>query len=367
MMENFQFAAITLMTLMTVALAIWMPRHLNDDKVLNRSRWMMAAGLALLGIHFVIQYVFKLRVQGVTPAVFVNLLFFIPCSYFLSLCVLNLQRQARLRPLEWLAGPLTLLIAAGIMIDAYMTNGLQPLADTPQMRRAEVTAGICYSIMQIYYTYLQITEMRRMRRALDNYYDRERGNLLNWMLYTSAVLATIAIMLPVLIYFTGPILVVYGLIIFGGLFYMWLQFIGYIRTNAANSMREAQENEEELDLEPIEPFDRLKDRERIEEATRNWLSSDRHLRCGITIKTAADEMQIPRHQLTAWLKTTEYGQFSNWITYYRIEAAKDMLKQHNDWNNETIAQECGFNTRNYFQAVFRKQTGMTPAQYVESL
>ena len=54
MMENFQFAAITLMTLMTVALAIWMPRHLNDDKVLNRSRWMMAAGLALLGIHFLI-------------------------------------------------------------------------------------------------------------------------------------------------------------------------------------------------------------------------------------------------------------------------------------------------------------------------
>lgn len=367
MMENFQFAAITLMTLMTLALAFWMPSHLNDDKVLNRSRWMMAAGLALLGIHFVIQFVFKLRVQGVTPAVFVNLLFFIPCSYCLSLCVLNLLRQARLRPLEWLAGPLTLLIAAGIMADAYMTNGLQPLADTPQMRRAEVTAGICYSIMQIYYTSLQIAELRRIRQALANYYDRERGNLLNWMLHTSAVLATIAIMLPVLIYFTGPILVIYGLIIFGGLFYMWLQFIGYIRTNAANSVREAEENEEEVNMEPTEPFDKLKDRERIEETAKKWLSADKHLRSGITIKTAADEMMIPRHQLTAWLKTTEYGQFSNWITYHRIEAAKEMLKQHNDWNNETIAQECGFNTRNYFQAVFRKQTGMTPAQYVESL
>ena len=368
MMENYQFTAVTLMTLMTLSLAIWMPRRLNDDKVVNRSRWLMAGGLALLGAQFAIQYIFELRAQGLTQAIFVNLLFFIPCSTLLSLCVLNLQRQGRIRPLEWLTGPLTFLIAAGIMVDAYFTNGEQPMADTPLMRRAEVTAGICYSIMQVYYTILQITEMRRIQRALSNYYDRESSNLLNWMLYTSAVLAAIAVMLPVLIYFTGPVLVVYGLIIFGGLFYMWLQFVGYIRTNAASKVREAEENEEEVkNMEPMEPFDRLKDHEHIEEAAMKWLSADMHLRCGITIKTAADEMQVPRYLLTAWLKTTEYGQFSNWITYYRIEAAKDMLKQHTDWSNETIAQECGFNTRNYFQAVFRKQTGMTPAQYVESL
>jgi AraC-like DNA-binding protein len=144
---------------------------------------------------------------------------------------------------------------------------------------------------------------------------------------------------------------------------MWLQFIGYIRTNAAKRMREAEEmmaEEENCSEDAV-----LEDAPKIAAAAERWLNEGKHLHNGITIKTAAEEMDVSKCKLTAWLKQTEYEQFAGWITHHRIQAAKQMLKEHSDWSNEAIAQACGFNTRSYFQTVFKKEVGMTPTEYQE--
>ena len=360
MMGNMQFTAVMLMTLMTVALAAWMPRRLYYDKVVNQSRWLMAAGLALLGVQFAIQYHSGFRAQGVTQAVYVNLLFFIPCSALLSLSILNLQRQGRIRLSEKLAGPITLAVAAAVMTGVGLSDGHELMSDTPEMRNAEMMGSVCYSVMQIYYTYLLLTELRRMRLALASYYDRERSSLLNWMQYSIAVITILALTVPVLIYSSGMLLAMYSLLFFGGIFYLWLQFIGYIRTNALQRMREAEDSES---TEGSEHPEENTDYTHIKQAAEKWLEAGCHLHSGITIKTAAEEMKVARYQLTAWLKTTEYGQFSQWITNYRIEAAKQLMEKHPDWSNEIIAQACGFNTRNYFQTVFKKSTGLSPTEY----
>jgi YesN/AraC family two-component response regulator len=184
-------------------------------------------------------------------------------------------------------------------------------------------------------------------------------------------------MMPVLIYAQNILLAIYALVFFVGIFYLWLQFIGYIRTNAARRMREAEENEESMNRNEAQE-EALSDGKTseeillaempiIEEAARRWLADDKHLRSGITIKTVADEMGIHRYQLSTWLKTTKQMNFSQWITYHRIEAAKHFLTEHPDWSNETVAQACGFSTRNYFQTVFKKFTGLSPAEYVEGV
>ena len=363
MIGNMQFTAVTLMTLMAVALIAWMPRRLYYDKVANLSRWLMVAGLALLGVQFALQYHHGFRTQGVTQAVFVNLLFFIPCSTLLSLSILNLQRQGRILLQEWLAGPITLAVAAVVMVAVGLSDGHQLMSDTPEMRNAEMMGSVCYSVMQIYFAYLLLTELRRMRLALANYYDRERSSLLNWMQYSIVLLTVLALTVPILIYFTGLILAIYGLLFFGSIFYLWLQFIGYIRTNAMQRMRDAEEAEEEEARTTDKARNSDADYTHVERAAAQWLENKGYTRSGITVKTVAKEMQLPRHQLTAWLKTTEHGQFSQWITYHRIEAAKQLIKQHPEWNNEAIAQACGFSTRNYFQTVFKKSTGLSPSEY----
>ena len=47
----------------------------------------------------------------------------------------------------------------------------------------------------------------------------------------------------------------------------------------------------------------------------------------------------------------------------RIEEAKRIIKAHPEWNNEAVADYCGFSDRTYFQRKFKEQTGMTPLIY----
>lgn len=55
--------------------------------------------------------------------------------------------------------------------------------------------------------------------------------------------------------------------------------------------------------------------------------------------------------------------FSRWIAHLRVEEAKQLMQEHPEYSNEAIARECGFNSRSYFQKVFRDLTGMTPFEY----
>jgi AraC-like DNA-binding protein len=43
-----------------------------------------------------------------------------------------------------------------------------------------------------------------------------------------------------------------------------------------------------------------------------------------------------------------------------------LLVQHPEWSVDTIAEQCGFSSRNYFHRIFLKLTGQTPSQYVAS-
>ena len=221
---------------------------------------------------------------------------------------------------------------------------------------------------ELVYTYLQVIELRRMKLALENHFDSERSSMLNWMLWSNGFLTVMALLMPILINCSGNILAIYALMLFVGLFYMWLQFVGYIRSSAARRMREAEENEEDVRSDTTENGDSLGSDSNgvflhVEEAANRWIAENRHLNGDITIKMAAKEMGVPSYQLTAWLKTTEYELYKSWITHHRIESAKQLLKERPDWGNEAIAQACGFGSRNYFQTVFKKITGLSPTEY----
>ena len=47
----------------------------------------------------------------------------------------------------------------------------------------------------------------------------------------------------------------------------------------------------------------------------------------------------------------------------RIDEAKRVMREHPEWNNEAIAQHCGFCDRSYFLRKFKEATGMSPNEY----
>jgi AraC-like DNA-binding protein len=363
-----QFTAIVVMFLLTLTLIMLLPRRVVRDHVFSRSRWLLAGGTSLLCIQFLLQYELKLRAMGVTQGVFLNLLIFVPASQLFCLAITNLQRQGNIRQREWMVGTIIYVVIVALLLSATALSGMNPLADTPAMRYAEIASAVLYSAMTFFYTTMNLREMRRMHRSLDNYYDFERGDLLEWMERSIWVLAAMALLAPLAIFNNNILLAIFGLTILFGIYYFVISFICYVVSNDAHDVTEANTIDGNDDPDSNQEMPPLTDEELlvVGKAVQRWLARGRHLQCGINIKTASDEMKVPRYKLMLWLKTTPQELFSPWLTNLRTEAAKQMLREHPDWTNDTIAQMCGFSTRNYFQTVFRKQTGMTPAQFIAS-
>lgn len=362
-MVYMQFTAIVLMTILVVKLML-LPRKALMDPVVGKARWLMLVGIALLDAQFLLQYKLQLRAMGVTQAVMFNLAFFIPASAFLSLGVLALERQGKIQTYNKYFLVPVWIVAMGMMIVAYLTSDKALLSDSPQMRWAEVGASICYAAMQLHFTAQHLVELRRMHQALASYYDGDMAGLLKWMEYSVIVLAVIALLVPVLIFGSGKWLAVYGLFSFISIYYFIDSFYGYVVSSAPRKVYEAERSEEELMKEEVR-HERTASPDylqRVQLSVEQWVAKGGHLRSGINCPTAADEMRLPRYQLSAWLKHHGH-RYNDWLAELRIEEAKKVMQQHPDWSNESVALHCGFSDRSYFQTIFKKITGMTPSEF----
>lgn len=361
-----QFTAMVLMSMLTLTLVFLLPRRADGDWSFVRSRWLMAGGVALLAVQFLLQYVFGFREMGLTQAVMVNLLFFIPTSITISLALVGLQNQGPLSWGKWMPG----LVAYGLTVSsicwaAVVTGDL--LGATEEMKRAEYLASFAYLVMQLYYSYLVKKGNDRLDEALRNYYDRYMGDLLNWFRRAANILVLIGIFAPVLIFSTGWVLVAYALLIFFSIYYLVFSFICYGVSNDSRRIQAAEQNAVETKMNESQGTSTFStgEKERVGRAVERWLAAGGHLHSGITMPVAASEIGVPRYLLSAWLKTTDDQLFNPWLTRLRIDEAKRQLCAHPDWQSETIAENCGFGSRTYFQTVFKKHTGMSPTEFIE--
>ena len=372
-MKEMQFAAIVMMVMMCSVLVLMMPERVKRDKVINRSRWLMVGALGLIGAQFVVQYTMELRTMGVTQAVLSNLVFFIPASSLMNLTILNLQRQGRLSRFEWwiwMGMTLVVIVTLAIVV-ANDGNPLERLSH--RVLWTEVAMSLVYAVMQTYYCFLQFREQERMETVIEDYFDRERQGLTRWMKHAIGINGLLAIFVPLLIFGPNIVIVIFSLTFFWGIFMMWFSFVRYFTSNDMSRVREAETNaEESVREEKSEGRNQMaggdglspETMQHISQAVERWLASGGYLKAGITSPMAADAMNIPRYQLTAWVKASGHTSFTRWMTSLRIEEAKRMILEHRDWTNEAIADHCGF-SRAYFPKIFKQETGMAPAEYGE--
>lgn len=368
-MKVLQFGALLMLLLLTIELTVLLPGRVVRDRVLNRSRWLLAAGLGLLGLQFLIQFLYGFRSKGITQAVMINLLFFVPCSSLFSLSLLNLQQQGRLTRLNRLVALVSTLLIWAIIGLAEQFDSVPFLNESPLLKTAEYTSGTIFCVMQIYYTYQLIRNDKRLRRVLDNYYDYSTLGLLQWMRRVMLVMSLLSLGTPFLIFINGWLLIIYSVIVLLSIFYLVTMFTFYCVSNDAYKVKEAEKTAEETDAEEKTASQTMSESARkiLDRKVEKWVDGGGYLQNGLTIQKAADEMKVHRYQLAMWLKTTEWELFNPWLTHLRIERAKQLLISHPDWTNDAVAHYCGFSSRNYFQALFKKLTGMTPAQFVDQV
>ncbi|WP_159025533.1 helix-turn-helix domain-containing protein [Aquimarina sp. Aq78] len=100
----------------------------------------------------------------------------------------------------------------------------------------------------------------------------------------------------------------------------------------------------------------------------NYIEQDApYLNSDLTLKSLASHLEIHPNQMS-WLINHEFNKnFSEFINHYRVETFKRISKDPKNSHITLIglAYESGFNSKTVFNTFFKKETGMTPMQYLK--
>ena len=89
---------------------------------------------------------------------------------------------------------------------------------------------------------------------------------------------------------------------------------------------------------------------------------------GLKVSALAGRLDIPSAYLSQVLNEGLGASFYDFVNAYRVEAAKERLKddKYRHYSILAIALECGFASKTAFNRAFKKQTGKTPSEFVHS-
>ena len=369
--EEMQFGGMLTMTMLTLMLLGCVPRRSAKHPGFGWGRWMMAAGTALVALQFMLQHIYGFRAMGVTQAVFWNLLMFVPSTILINMAMLNIQQRGLVGRKEKLLGAALCLINTVVLVATLLADGVPLESESVWLARAEYVSALLFMLMQSYYLRIFFKNYLRLQRAVDEFFDRKRTDLLGWMGRSILLLALLGILLPVAIFFQGPPLTVFSVFMFFCIAYCVMSFYSYGISSDVIRVEESEDVDDEAAIAlngPDEsPAMDAKESEQIAHAVEQWMNSDAYCEHNLTLNTVARQMHVSRKKLQLWLRQSEYGKLATLVTTLRIERAKELLKENPNWTIDSVASHCGFNSRKYFHQVFMEQTGTTPARYHSNL
>ena len=370
--QMMQFTAVVFMMALTFKLLLLHGRR-SASKVATNSRWLMVAGMLTLSLHFTLQLVLGLRLMGVTQAVMLNLALLMPAAFLLSWAIMLLQRRGQLNRADWMVGPVAWLLTIAMLGVAAATDGQPLLTDTPELRRAEIAGAAVFMLMQAYYAVREARNLKAMQRALQDYYDKDTYYMLAWMQLSIVSLMMLSLIVPLVIFGSGGWLLIVSFIIYFTIFYLVDSFCSYLNSNAPMHVLAAEVNADEVKQKADDETNAapagtdgggtMSDEAMlaIDEAVAAWTARGGHCQTGLLLPLAATSIGVPKYRLTCWLHQKGM-KYTDWIAALRVEEAKRTIKAHPDWQNEAVAEHCGFTERTLLRT-FKKLTGMTPAQY----
>ncbi len=144
----------------------------------------------------------------------------------------------------------------------------------------------------------------------------------------------------------------------------WLMLFVTIYTNdqvifrAKPWIENAEEEEEEEEEAKTESGAEY--REKLEQ----WMETEKpYLNPEFRLNDLRQVLPLNRTYLSQ-LINAEYGcTFYQFVTNYRIEEAKRLMKEKPDLKMQDIAEQCGFSSPVVFSRIFTRETGMTPREW----
>ena len=366
-----QFACFIFMLINAIILGI---THLQVKWVNRRyewSRWLILAGMTGLAIQYLLQMLLGFRAKSDDLGAIFNILVYTPCITTIAMGIYNIEAtHANRRKMNIVCTCIYAAIIAVFCI-GYSNSGSLNIGNWLYAMLVLFGANVAYCI------YMIMIEMRKRKKMLEL---MTGGDMLPYVRYArasvfalffSSLAMPFAILSTTLLYIIGPLALLS--ILFFNLSFVAMGF-NYVPTEelldkekeeSAALADEITESSDGQDVESADSKETLPSfsQERqaaIKEKLDKWCEELGYKDTTVNMFTLSRSLNISKNELSRYFTSCLNSTFRIWLAEVRFEAAKKMMLDYPDYNNDIISAECGFSSRSYLYRIFKEKEGCSP-------
>ena len=366
-----QFACFIFMLINALILGI---THLHMKWVNRRyewSRWLILAGMMGLAIQYLLQMLLGFRAKSDDLGAIFNILVYTPCFTTISMGIYNIEAtHANRRKMNIVCTCIYAAIIAVFCI-GYSNSGSLNIGNWLYAMLVLFGANVAYCI------YMIMIEMRKRKKMLElmtgddmlPYVQYARASV--FALFFSTLTMPFAILSTTLLYIIGPLALLS--ILFFNLSFVAMGY-NYVPTEelldkeeeeSAALADEITESSDGQDAESADSKETLPSfsQERqaaIKEKLDKWCEELGYKDTTVNMFTLSRSLNISKNELSRYFTSCLNSTFRIWLAEVRFEAAKKMMLDYPDYNNDIISAECGFSSRSYLYRIFKEKEGCSP-------
>lgn len=342
------------------------------------SRWLLCGSMAVFCIHYFLQMTQGFRAQGADVGAVVNIMFYTPVVFAITLSIINMESTRSVMRRYCLRSAAAYALIVAIFIFGVFSNKSLHLGGLLYVMLAFFVESMAYFI------YASYTEVLKRKKKL---LEESAGDLLPHVRYARSSLVLVCVsaaFLPIAILFDTLLLLIGPLMLLVLIFFVH-SFIslGYYITPVENMLDEQEELEEQektadqtaygaqLDSGDdgqtelsISSSERMK---KIEAALEKWCDDRMYKDCNVTIYSLAANLGCKKNELTEYFNLSQHTNFRTWLSDIRFNEAVRMMKENPEFSNDAISTECGFSSHTQIYRIFKQKTGLSPSQWREQM
>lgn len=345
------------------------------------SRWLLCGSMAVFCIHYFLQMTQGFRAQGADVGAVVNIMFYTPVVFSITLSIINMESTRSVMRRYCLRSAAAYALIVAIFIFGVFSNKSLHLGGLLYVMLALFVGSMAYFI---YASYSEV--LKRKKKLLEE----SAGDLLPHVRYARSSLVLVCVaaaFLPIAILFDTLLLLIGPLMLLVLMFFVH-SFIslGYYITPVENMLEEQedQEEQEESDTSTDQlaygdqqdavadgqadlSFFSQKRMKEIGAALEKWCDDRMYKDCNVTIYSLAANLGCKKNELTEYFNLSQHTNFRTWLSDIRFNEAVRMMKERPDFSNDAISTECGFSSHTQIYRIFKQKTGLSPSQWREQM
>ena len=374
MLYLLQFACLIFMFICAFFIAVTRLHVRWINRRYEWSRWMIFAALLFMAVHFFLQMYFGFRATDEDVGAVINVLVYLPCFTLFSMAIYNIEAtHTKRRKMNLICAAVYAATLAAFAV-GYSFSGSLNIGAWLYVMLALFFGNIVYCI------YMIIIEMNKRKKLLETMTATDMLPFIRYARASIAMLSLIAISMPFAIlstkslYIIGPVgllvllFFIVNFVAFGNCYVPTEELLNRERGNGETDDDEqtTAENCASQSAADCEQSAQRLSAERsafIQAALDKWCADMGYKDSSVNMLTLSHSLDINKNELSQFFSQCQNTTFRIWLSEIRFNAAKKMMKEFPDYNNDIISAECGFSSRSYLYRIFKEKEGCTPVEW----